>query len=179
MFGSNQPLTGNRTFAAASLTAAGLVSPGNSPGKINIVGDFTLLSSSVLLIELEGTLTGIDYDIVNVGGNATLGGSRLDLSLLGSFQSRVQPTDTFTVLLAGTAGNGGQLIGAFGNIANGGRLLTTDGLGSFQVNYGANSAFSRSNVVLSNFAAVPEPSTWVLMGGGALATAFVLRRRKS
>jgi hypothetical protein len=178
-FAVDQPLTGNRTLDASAVTAAGLVSPGNSPGKINISGDFNLLNTSVLLIELAGTPSGVAYDIINVSGNVTLGGARLDLQLLDDFQNHVQPNNTFAVVLAGTGGTGGQLSGTFGNIANGQRLTTLDGLGSFQVNYGPNSIFSPNSVVLSNFAAVPEPSTWVLMSGGALAMVFVLRRRKA
>jgi hypothetical protein len=178
-FAVDQPLTGNRTLDAAAVTAAGLVSPGNSPGKINISGDFNLLNTSILLIELAGTPSGVAYDIINVSGNVTLGGARLDLQLLDNFQAHVQPSDTFAVVLAGTGGTGGQLSGTFGNIANGQRLVTLDGLGSFQVNYGPNSIFSPNSVVLSSFAAVPEPSTWVLMTGGALAMVFVLRRRKA
>lgn len=50
----------------------------------------------------------------------------------------------------------------FGSIA---RLASLDGVGSFQVNYGTGSAFAANSLVLSNFVAVPEPSTWALMVG--------------
>jgi hypothetical protein len=108
-------------------------------------------------IELAGTTSGTAYDFVNITGtgNSSLGGT-LQLSLLSNFLP--SPTDTFTIL--STAGN---LLGSFTNVPNGGRLTTTDGLGSFRVSYGANSSFNAKQVVLSNFAAVPEPSTITLL----------------
>ena len=94
---------------------------------------------------------------------ATLGGM-LSLAFLNGFQSTVQPADTFTVL------NAASLSGAFANAASGARLTTTDGLGSFLVNY------SGLAVTLSSFQPVPEPSTWTLLGLGGLAL-LALRAR--
>jgi hypothetical protein len=71
--------------------------------------------------------------------------------------------------------------GAFTNVAAGQRISTTDNFGSFQVNYGTNSTFGSGNVVLSNFVPVPEPSTWQLLGGGALLALlarWLVRRRR-
>jgi hypothetical protein len=82
-------------------------------------------------------------------------------------------TATFTII---TAANG--LTGAFANVANGARVFTSDGIGSFQVNYGAGSSFAANSVVLSNFVAVPEPSTWVLMSAGTALTLLGWRRRR-
>jgi hypothetical protein len=65
-------------------------------------------------------------------------------------------------------------------VANGARLFTTDHLSSFQVNYGPGSGLGINSVVLSNFSAVPEPSTWALMivgGVVAVGTAWQRRRR--
>jgi hypothetical protein len=44
-----------------------------------------------------------------------------------------------------------SLLGAFDNAASGQRLTTSDGLGSFVVNYGAGSAFGPSEIVISAF----------------------------
>ena len=60
----------------------------------------------------------------------------------------------------------------FVNAANGARLVTTDGLGSFQVNVGT------SLLTLTDFQAVPEPSTWLLMAIGAAGCALRLRQRR-
>jgi hypothetical protein len=61
------------------------------------------------------------------------------LGFTNSFPTTVVETDTFTLLTAR-----GGLSGAFSNVANGERLAAIDGLGSFQVNYGAGSAFAAS-----------------------------------
>jgi hypothetical protein len=164
-------LGGTGTITAPSVTAGGVVSPGNSPGTLAITGDLTLLSTSTLLIELGGRTQGTTYDFLNVGGNVTLGGT-LSLSFVNGFASSVLGSDTFTIL---TAGGTSGLSGAFANIGTGKRLATLDGLGSFQVNYGG----GLNSVTLSNFQAIPEPSTYALMGLGTLTVVAALRRRKA
>ena len=56
---------------------------------------------------------------------------------------------------------GGDVFGQFANVADGGRLLTADGTGSFLVHYGTG-----QGLVLSDFqaAAVPEPVRATVMG---------------
>jgi len=161
-------LGGTGTITAPAVTAGGIVSPGNSPGMLTITGDFTLLNTSVLLIELSGTTQGTSYDYLNVGGNVALDGA-LEVKLLNGFGSSVVGADTFTILSSGGLGG---LTGAFANVASGGRIFTLDGAGSFQVNYAGLDA-----VTLTNFQAVPEPSTYVLFGAGLLVVAAGLRRR--
>jgi hypothetical protein len=120
------------------------------------------------VIELGGTERGISYDALTVTGTLDLTSvpsASLSLTFSNNFQSSILPTDTFTIVQAG------NVTGAFDNVAPGQRLTTTDSFGSFQVNYGVNSSFGSGNVVLSNFvpaATIPEPSTWQLLGGGAL-----------
>ncbi len=55
--------------------------------------------------------------------------------------------------------------------------MTSDGLGSFAVHYGAGSAFGVNSVVLKDFVAVPEPSTWLLILMGSAALVARIRRR--
>ncbi len=161
-------LAGAGTVTAPAVIAGGMVAPRASPGTMTITGDLTLLSTSTLLLELGGLLQGTHYDFLKVGGAAQLAGT-LAVSLVDGFVPAA--ANTFTVLTAH------GLAGLFSNVANG-RILTTDGLGSFQVNAGGNSAFGANNLVLSNFVAVPEPSTWALLGTGVLLMAFKLYRRR-
>jgi hypothetical protein len=79
---------------------------------------------------------------VNVTGDAFLGGD-LQLALLGSFLPN--PASMFTIFDAR------GVSGAFANVANGQRLATGDGLGSFLVNYGAGSPFNPNQIILSAF----------------------------
>ncbi len=164
-------LAGTGSIIAPAVTAGALVSPGNSPGTLTISGDFTMLTSAVLLIDLGGTTQGTSYDYLHVGGNVTLAGL-LNLRFANGFESSILSSDTFTIL--SSAGTGG-LTGAFANVSSGQRLLTMDGMGSFQVNYGA----GLNSVTLSNFQAIPEPDTYTLMGMGLIALAVVMRRRRS
>ena len=95
-------------------------------------------------------------------------------SMINGFVPTVNSGQTFTVLTAAS------LSGAFANVPNGTRLLATDGFSSFQVNYGSASAFPSltHSVVLSDFAVVPEPSTWALLGLGASLVLLRGRRRR-
>lgn len=150
-----------------SVTAGGLVAPGNSAGTLTITNALTLLSTSELLFELGGASKGTEYDHLAVGGLATLAG-KLSVSFLNGYQNSILSGAQFT-LLTGTT-----LTGAFANVPNGGFLTTSDGAGIFQVNYGPSFA---NSVVLSNFQAIPEPSTVALLALG-LAPLLLRRRRR-
>ena len=124
----------------------GVLAPGNSAGVTKIEGDYSQGSpGATLQIEIGGTTSGTQYDKVNVTGNVFLGGS-LQLAMLNGFVPNA--VDTFTILDAA-----GSLSGSFANAASGQRLATSNGLGSFIVNYGPGSAFNQKQIVLSSFLA--------------------------
>ena len=130
-----------------SLTApnGGILAPGNSAGRTVVQGNYQQSSGATLDIELGGVLQGIPYDALIVQGNAGLGGN-LQLSLLDGFTPNA--ATTFTILSAASVS------GTFANVANGQRLATSDGLGSFIANYGPSSPFGATFVALSAFQAV-------------------------
>ena len=97
-------------------------------------------ATGILTINLAG-VSAMSNARVSVTGDTSLAG-QLQVRLTQDFIPQMAMTDTFT-LLATT----GSLTGTFGNVPDGGRITTTDGLGSFQVNYTGNA------VLLSNFVA--------------------------
>lgn len=156
----------------ASISNGGTISPGLPLGVLIVDGNLSLLATSALLVELGGTSQGLSYDLLDVDGSVTLGGT-LHVSFANGFEALVTPANTFTVAI-GT----GPLAGAFSNVANGQRLDLM-GLGSFQVHYGAGSIFDSNTLVLSNFAPIPEPSTWAMLIAGAAAVLLLTRRRRA
>ena len=73
-------LTGNGTFEVGvgnTLTNAGTIAPGTSPGHLTFNGNLELTSTSEIDIELAGTArgTGTGYDAINVTGTVTINGT--------------------------------------------------------------------------------------------------------
>ena len=89
--------------------------------------------------------------VLQVNTTATLAGS---LSLSFSTGATLPGFSDTLPILAATS----PIAGSFANAANGARLETADGLGSFQVNYGASSAEAPNQVVLSNFSSSLAPT---------------------
>ena len=150
------------------VTAGGVVFPDN----LAITGGgLTLQSTAILAIDIGGPVAGTDYSLVTISGSGALNG-QLILSFSNGYEAAISGAATFIVFTAGSV-----LTGSFANVANGSRLVSGDSLGSFQVNYGVSSLFATNSVVLSGFQAVPEPSTWSLLGLGLLLAGLKARRR--
>jgi hypothetical protein len=152
-----------RIYCSQSLS----VGNGTLTGSGTVAEALVLSSASDLSFDLAGETQGSLYDSIAVTGNTTLGGM-LQLSLTNAFVP--QSSDIFTLL---TVGNSFKLSGAFGNVPDGGRLVTTDGEGSFLVNYGSGSY--ASEIVVSDYQTVPEPATGMVIG--VLAVGHFWRRR--
>jgi T5SS/PEP-CTERM-associated repeat protein len=97
-------------------------------------------AGAVLAVDISGASI---FGELAVDEAALLGGS-LQVSLKDGFVP--SPSDTYDILQSEA------ILSAFGNVANGQRLMTSDGLGSFVVNYGTGSSFSPNHVILSAFA---------------------------
>ena len=110
-----------------NLVNSGLVSPGNSPGTINVSGNYTQTSTGTLRIEIGGRSAG-QYDLLAVGGSAQLDGA-LQLVRLNKF--KLKRGDTITFL---TAGQGVE--GEFAEVEN---AFTSDTILEPTVIYGDNS----------------------------------------
>jgi hypothetical protein len=92
---------------AADVVVEGTLSPGFSPGLLEIDGNLTQLGT--LQIELGGTLAGIQHDVLSVSGTLTLDGT-LELILYGGFEPA--PGDTFDIL-----DWGGRVAGGVSDVA--------------------------------------------------------------
>ena len=121
--------------------SGGILAPGNSAGSTEVFNDYSQLAGGVLQIEIGG-VSQTQFDRVIVTGDAFLGGD-LQLALLGNFLPT--PPSMLTIFDARA------ISGTFANVANGQRLTTSDGLGSFLVNYGPGSPFDPTQIVLSSF----------------------------
>ncbi len=62
----------------------GIISSGDSPGVLHIVGNYTQGPTGTLNIELGGPISGTEYDLLDVTGNAALSGT-LNVSLTNSY----------------------------------------------------------------------------------------------
>ncbi|MGR8919692.1 MAG: beta strand repeat-containing protein [Gammaproteobacteria bacterium] len=138
---------------------------GLSPGRVEMTGN---LAAETFAFEFEfgGLLPGEGYDQLVVDGTLTATDAILDLLLIDGAEDVIGPADVFT-LIDTTLGFFGLVQGA----ASGERLASGDGLGSFQIFYGAGSPFGQNALVATNFqrAAVPLPaSVWMLLGAVAM-----------
>jgi hypothetical protein len=88
----------------------------------------------------------------------------LNVLFLDGFESLVTPADQFAILTAAT------LSGAFANAADGTRVITQDGRGSFLIDY------PPTTLILKDFqpVAVPEPAALATL---ALCAAHLATRR--
>jgi hypothetical protein len=74
---------------------AATINPGDSPGVLTIIGNYTQTGAGTLNIEIGGTTAGSQYDQLVVTGTATLDGT-INVTLVNNFQPK--PGDTFRVL---------------------------------------------------------------------------------
>jgi autotransporter-associated beta strand protein len=102
-------LLGGHGSLGGNLVNNGIVSPGNSPGTLTVLGNYTQNAAGNLLIEIAG-LAASEHALLAVSGHASLSGT-LQLIGLGNFKLHVG--DQLTFLIA----NGG-VSGSFGTVQN-------------------------------------------------------------
>lgn len=152
-------LTGAGTIGGP-LINVGLTDIGNSPGTITVEGDYLeylpigdLGLTGKLLIDLGGYSPGIDFDLLEVLGNADLAGT-LDVRLADGFLPVLD--DRFEFLTADS------VTGTFNELI----LPTLSGSLAFDVQY---------NPAGVDLLVIPEPASLALLGGGAM---LLSRRRR-
>lgn len=113
------------TGTANSLYVAGVVAPGNSPGTITVLNDFSLQAGGVYSAEI---LNSTEYDKI-VAGSVTLDpASALELKLAPGAQ--IKKGDTYTIVDNTGAG---AINGTFSGLAEGAQLVV-DGA-TFSISY--------------------------------------------
>jgi T5SS/PEP-CTERM-associated repeat protein len=128
--GPQGSLAGDGSLSAPLVRNDGVVAPGTSPGTLTIDGNFTQHASGKLQIELASPNS---YDVLNVTGQANLGGT-LEIILLEGFLPA--PTDTFDILAAGSR------LGTFSNVTV---IADSMDAGTFSLGY------TSAGLMLSNF----------------------------
>ncbi|MBB3205139.1 autotransporter-associated beta strand protein [Rhodopirellula rubra] len=166
---ANARLGGNGTIeSAVMVNSGGRLSPGASVGTLS-VDDLSFASGAFFDIELGGAAAGSEYDQL-LAGSAMLGGA-LSVSLLqaGGETYQPSPTDTFAILVSGASPSG-----MFENVANGQRLETVGGEGSFLVTYGgADNAVLLSDYL--HYAVTVDINAASMSENGGMTTATVTR----
>ncbi len=152
---SSQSISGNGSIITTgkTFTLNGALSPGNSPGIVNVTGDFTLGSTAVVNFEINGTTSTL-FDQLLASGVLTYGGT---LNLATGYAAVLN--DSVKLF------NGSSYNGTFSSITG------TD-LG------GGLSWDTSALATTGTITVVPEPATWGLLGLG-LGTLVLARRRKN
>lgn len=166
-------LSGSGVVAGFALVE-GTLAPGNSPGTLTFEQGLTLGTSSSTTLEIAGQGAG-EYDIIAViGGDFTLGGA-LTLDITAAFES----TATFSLF---DLGAGVDLFDNFSSVAvtglYGAGVMSLDGqTWALTLNGSTSITFNAQDGTL-NLEAIPEPSTWLLLGGGAFVAECLRRRQR-
>jgi T5SS/PEP-CTERM-associated repeat protein len=119
----------------------GVLAPNSLPnGRTTVKGSYDQhVAGAVLAVDISAES---NFGVLAVEQSALLGGS-LQVSLKDGWVPST--SDTFDILQSE------EIQSAFANVANGQRLMTSDGLGSFVVNYGPGNP-NPNHVILSAFA---------------------------
>lgn len=164
---SGATLGGSGTiYGNTIISSGGILAPGESPGVLSFDGTLTLAGATNF--ELNGLTRGALYDGIDTGaGLFTLGGV-LNLNF-GAATSDLAVYDLFNIGAGGSTGSFSSVVLA-GTYSGG----LTNSLGTWTGTYGGyNFSFVEATGDLS-IVAVPEPSTYVLLGLG-LGSLWLLR----
>src|SRR6185503_2729857 len=165
-------LRGAANITGSVIVNGGTIEPGNSPGQMTILGDYTQGSLATFEAEIGGLLAGSEYDVLDVSGTATLDGTLLvSLYNLGSGTFAPHAGDTFDIIRAM------DLIGSFSTLSF---APLAAGL-TWQVSY-LHDVFGATDVIRLSVhdvtAAIPEPETYAMLLAGLAMLGFTMRKRK-
>jgi hypothetical protein len=148
----------------------GTIAPGNSIGTLTLQnGVLGITGATVFAFEISGA-TSDQLVFQNPTSTINLGAGLVSLSvnLLGA----PTPSTTYNFLRVSSGTNG--ITGTFAGLPNSGDVFTASYNGTpytFSINY-------QPNLISVSSLAVPEPSTYALIGAGLLALGWQVRRRR-
>lgn len=166
---SGGTLAGTGTISnTVTVNSGGTLSPGSSPGIINM-GSLTLTSGSTLIIELNGTTVGSQYDQVNVTGAVNLGGATLNVT-----PAFVPPPGSVFIIVNNDLAD--PVIGTFAGLPEGATF--TAGGQRFSISYVGGTGNDITLAALTPIAQVPTLSSLgLLLLGLAVAALGAMRLR--
>jgi autotransporter-associated beta strand protein len=173
--GTNQTLAGINglvTIGSATLTANGPVSPGQGTtnGTLGVTGNLTLGSASVLTFKVTSTNTpGVTFDKLTVSGKLTYNGAINFVLNTGS-----PFLGTYQIITSGSVANDPSTIALTGSWNP--SSFTYTGSGIWTDNQPSQYPVSFNDITGVLTVAVPEPSTWALLGVSMVA-ALLFRRK--
>ncbi|MCU7371422.1 PEP-CTERM sorting domain-containing protein [Paucibacter sp. O1-1] len=154
----------------------GIFCPGNSPGTLNLNGDFSAMSGSRMILEVEDDgMGGYLTDVVVFGGAVALGAMAVEFRFLGAtnpaaFQSSGRfDIDTF---LGRSDGAGGMVALADQSFAGVQFSAQAD---AYVI---SNFSFSAADGAAFSAQPVPEPQTWAMLLLGLLGLVLGTRRQR-
>ena len=167
-------LGGSGTVGSLTIDSGAFLNPGNSPGILNVDGDYN--QAGTLNIEVTGTTPGLGgYDQVNVDRVSGDGSVSLSGSLVTAFSGGSYANGNLLFILLNDASD--AISGTFSGLAQDAIVATYGGF-DWKISYTADSTgntFTGGNDIA--LMAVPEPNVAALLGG--LGMLCLLRRRRA
>jgi T5SS/PEP-CTERM-associated repeat protein len=169
---TNARLTGTGTITGDLTLVGADIRPGNSPGFLNVGGDFIFDANSAITYELAGTTAVTQYDVLNVAGSAYLAGELVvDWFDNGSGLFDAGAGDFFDILSAES------IVDRFDILT---LAMLGDGL-EWDIDYLIDFDGSKDVLRLSVFetSQVPVPAAAWLFGSALISLAGIKRRKKT
>ncbi len=165
---SGATIGGSGTVGALTISSGGFVTPGNSPGILNVNGNY--IQAGTYTAEIDGLTAGTGHDQISVTGAVDVTGGSLTALFSGSYSAGAL---IFILLNDGTD----SITGIYSGLAQGSTVTTYGGL-NWNISYFADSegnSFTGGNDIALQAVLIPEPKAALL---GALGVLLLLRRRR-